>query len=192
MNEEVKAVEFGYDLIKSFLEKLAGPAAEEIGLMLQDQVKLYRFKNQVRILTKAKKYLEENKIEPKSIPLRTLLPLLEGASLEDNDYLADKWAALISNAASGSLDRENHPSFSKILTEMSPMDAVLFDEIYDFPNVIVWNDFREKIGNKHSLSRDEVSFCYQNLSRLNLIVNTSNGLQKTEYGKTFYKVCNNL
>jgi hypothetical protein len=104
MNEKIKVIESGIDFLKSFLEKIAGPASEEIGLLLQDKVKLYRFKNWYKILGKAKKYLEERKIEPKAIPLRTLLPLLEGASLEDDDYLADKWAALISNAAAGSLN----------------------------------------------------------------------------------------
>lgn len=78
MSTEIKAIESGFDLVKKFLEKIAGPASEEIGLLLQDKVKLYRFKNWYKILGKAKKYLEERKIEPKAIPLRTLLPLLEG------------------------------------------------------------------------------------------------------------------
>lgn len=189
MNEEIKAVEFGYEIIKKFLEKLAGPAAEEVGLMLQDKVKFYRFKNQLKILKKAKQYLEENKIDPKPIPLRTLLPLLEGASLEDDDYLSDKWAALISNAASGSLSKGNHPSYSKILMELSPIDAVLFDEVYSTDEIIIWNNFKPKFAKKYSLSMDDVSFCFENLFRLSLIYNTSDGLYKTQYGKSFYKVC---
>lgn len=189
MNEEIKAFEFGYELIKKFLEKLAGPAAEEIGLMLQDQVKLYRFKNQLRILEKAKQYLDEKKISPKSIPLRTLIPLLDGSSLEDDDYLVEKWAALITNAASGTTNNENHPSYSKILIELSPIDAVLFDELYSTDKEIKWNSFKPEFAKKHSLSLENVAFCYENLSRLSLIFNTNNGLYKTHYGKLFYKAC---
>ena len=189
MNEEIKAIEYGYDMIKSFLEKLAGPAAEEIGLMIQDQVKFYRFKNQLKILNKAKLLLDKNKIEPKTIPLRTLIPLLEGASLEDNDYLADKWAALISNAASGSLNKGNHPSYPKILMELSPIDAVLFDEIYSIDDTIMWSNFKPQFAKNHSLSIEDVSFSYENLFRLSLIMNTNNGLYKTYYGKAFFQVC---
>ena len=191
MNEISKPIEIGLDLIKDFLEKLAGPAAEEIGLMLQDQVKLYRFKNQYKILTKAKKFLEDKNIEPKPIPLRTLIPLLEGASLEDNDYLADKWAALISNAASSSLNKENHPSFSKILTELSPIDAILFDEVSKISETIIWNDFKNKFAEKHSLNLEDVVFSYENLFRLGLVYNTNNGLKKSQFGKSFYKICKN-
>ena len=32
---------------KEFLQKIAGPAAEEVGLLLQDKVRIYRFRNQL-------------------------------------------------------------------------------------------------------------------------------------------------
>ena len=192
MKEEIKIIEYGYDLIKSFLEKIAGPAAEEIGLMFQDKVKFYRLKNQLNILNKAKLYLDKNKIEPKPIPLRTLLALLEGASLEDNDYLADKWAALISNASSGSLNNEKHPSFPKVLMELSPIDAILYDEIYSMDDTIIWNNFKPAFAKKHSLRIEDVSFSYENLFRLSLIYNTNTGLYRTHYGKYFYKICKNV
>ena len=88
-------IEKAIDTAKEFLIKLAGPATEEIGFMLQDNVRYYRLKNQLKILSQAKQLLAEAGLEPKAIPLRTLLPLLEGAALEDNDFLSSKWAALI-------------------------------------------------------------------------------------------------
>ena len=99
--DERELIKSGLEVIKDFLAKLAGPAAEEVGLLLQDQVRLYRLQNQLRILSKAEKMLHDAKIEPSQVPLRTLVPILEGASLEDDDYLATKWAGLLASAASG-------------------------------------------------------------------------------------------
>ena len=191
MKEELKVLEHSLDLIKSFLEKLAGPAAEELGLILQDKVKLYRFKNQIKIFQRAKKILDEANLKPKPIPLRTLVPLLDGASLEDNEYLANKWSALIANAAIWNLSKDNHPSYSKILMELSPIDALLLDKIYEEKSDIIWKPFKEKFARDNSLTLEEVAFCFENLFRLGLIYNTNKGLSKGEFSKYFIKACSN-
>jgi len=41
----------------SFLEKIVIPPLEELGGLLEDQVKFLRFKNQVKIITKAEDFL---------------------------------------------------------------------------------------------------------------------------------------
>lgn len=48
INLKSTAVEKGIDLVKGFLERLAGPAIDELGLLFGDNVKLFRFKNQAR------------------------------------------------------------------------------------------------------------------------------------------------
>jgi hypothetical protein len=64
------------------------------------------------------------------VPLKTLLPLLEYASLEQEDDLQEKWAALLANAsASGPI--LVLPGFSDILKQLSPQEARLLDGIYD-------------------------------------------------------------
>ena len=77
---------------KEFLGKIAGPAAEEVGLLLQDKVRIYRLGNQLKMLAKAQQMLNDAGVSPISVPLRTLLPLLEGAALEEEDDLSTKWA----------------------------------------------------------------------------------------------------
>lgn len=61
------AVEKGIDTAKSFLDKLIMPAIEETGLLLKDQVTMWKFKNQVRMLNKAKAHCEKHNISPKTI-----------------------------------------------------------------------------------------------------------------------------
>ena len=121
-------IEVGEEAARGFLSKVAGPAAEEAGLLLQDKVKMYRFKNQVKAVAKAQKYLEDASINPGQVPLRTLLPLLEGAALEDNESLSNKWASLLANAASGS-GTVVPPSFLTVLSQISPSDASILDHL---------------------------------------------------------------
>jgi hypothetical protein len=53
------AVEKALDIAKGFLDKLIVPAIEETGLLLKDQVTMWKFKNQVKMLNKAKACCEK-------------------------------------------------------------------------------------------------------------------------------------
>ncbi|MDF0591238.1 Abi-alpha family protein [Candidatus Methanocrinis natronophilus] len=123
--------EKGVDAVIRFLEKIAGPAAEESGLLLQDKVKFYRFKNQVKMLAKAQIMLDEAGVTPRAVPPKTLLPLLDGAALEEDEDLSTKWAALLANAATPNGPFTIYPSYPHILSQLSPNEATLLDAIYD-------------------------------------------------------------
>jgi hypothetical protein len=86
--------------LKDFANRLFGPAIDELGGILADPIKIYRFKRSVRLLEKVKRVCDENGFEPKAVPLKTLLPILENASLEDDEDLHDRWANLLANALS--------------------------------------------------------------------------------------------
>src|ERR1039458_8914342 len=88
------ALEKGIEVAKGFVDRLVNPSIEELGLLMRDQVSLWRFKNQVNILNKAKSICEKNNITTKSISPKLLCPYLENASLEDDIFLQDKWANL--------------------------------------------------------------------------------------------------
>ena len=92
----------------NFLGKLVKPPLKELGLLMADRILQYRFKNQVKGLQKAVKIVEENKLKVKEIPIKVLFPLLEGMSLEDDDVLLDKWAAMLANMADSRTNFENH------------------------------------------------------------------------------------
>ncbi len=117
-NIRSSTIEKGLDLVKSFLEKLIFPTVEEVGLLLADNIKFFRFKNQVKILLKAEKYVSTNNIKIKEIPIKILVPLLENASLEDNDDLQDKWAKMIANMADSDSNLQNQ-IFPYILGQIS-------------------------------------------------------------------------
>ncbi|PZF71199.1 Abi-alpha family protein [Taibaiella soli] len=122
-------IDKGIDVAKNFLGKLIMPAIEEAGLLLKDAVTLWKFKNQVRILNKAKEYCEKNNISTKTIPLKLLCPLLENAGLEEDEALQEKWAILLSNLVDSDRNIENHV-FPYILGQISITEFVFLEEAF--------------------------------------------------------------
>jgi Abortive infection alpha len=104
------------------------PAVEEAGLLLQDSVAFWRFKNQIRVLNKAKTYCEKNNISPKAIPPKLLSPLLDGAALEEDEILRDKWAILLSNMVDSEQNIQNHV-FPYILGQISTNELLFLDRV---------------------------------------------------------------
>jgi hypothetical protein len=123
-------LEKGIDTAKNFLDKLIMPAVEETGLLLKDHVTMWKFKNQVRMLNKAKAICEKNNISPKTISLKLLVPLLEYSGLEENDILHDKWAILLSNLVDSEQNIENHV-FPYILSQLSSNEFLVIEKVFD-------------------------------------------------------------
>lgn len=123
------AIERSVEIARDFLDKLMAPAAEEVGLLLRDTVALWKFRNQVRILTKAKAYCDTNGISPTAISLKLLCPLLENAALEEDESLQDKWAVLLSNLVDSEQNIESHV-FPYILGQISAKEFAFLDVVY--------------------------------------------------------------
>jgi hypothetical protein len=66
--------------VADLISKLAGPAAEEIGLTLQDSIRVYRVQRQMRLLQKVSISAQECGFTPGEVPLKLLLPILDNAS----------------------------------------------------------------------------------------------------------------
>ena len=114
--------------VKDFANRLFGPALDELGGILADPIRIYRFKRSVRLLEKTKHICDETGYEPKAVPLKTLLPILENASLEDDEDLHDRWANLLANAT---FDGRVHSSFTQILQGLTGCEAKFLNAIYE-------------------------------------------------------------
>jgi hypothetical protein len=115
------------DVIKAML----GPATAEIGERFRDDIRLYRYVRQLQCLKKAEKMAKDAGFTPKAVPIKLLFPLLEGASLEENEDLHTMWAALLANAASPEKVEKVRPGFIAILKQMAPDEASLLKLIAD-------------------------------------------------------------
>lgn len=138
MAEESKTVKFdltsavvekSIDVAKGFVDKLVTPSIEELGLLVKDQISLWRFKNQIGILTRAKAICEKNNISVKAIPPKLLCPYLEYASLEDDPDLQETWATLLVNMVDSEQNIQNHV-FPYILSQLSKDEFRLLESVF--------------------------------------------------------------
>lgn len=114
---------------EKFLVALLGPSVNEMSAHIADNFRYRRLKNQVKIFSKAQDLLKEKGCEPRSLNLKTLVPLLEATSLEEDESLQEKWAILISSISSNNvLDFES--KLVKTLAELSVNEALVLDTCY--------------------------------------------------------------
>lgn len=130
LNIKSSTIEKGFEVAKDFVDKLIMPSIEEAGLLVKDHITMWRFKNQVKMLNKAKYYCEIHKIEPKKISLKVLAPLLEYSSLEEEEIMQDKWSILLSNLIDSQQNIENHV-FPYILSQLSKDEFFPLEDVYN-------------------------------------------------------------
>jgi hypothetical protein len=112
------------------MQQLFGGPLGEIGGMWQDSLKVRREIRKIDLLKKVQKKLDEAAVEPRSIPDRIWLPVMQAALMEDDDTLQDKWASLLANAADPRDTTPVLPSFAAILGEIITRDAVFLDALH--------------------------------------------------------------
>jgi hypothetical protein len=129
------------------VKRMLGPAADEVAEMWRDQVRVYRYGRQLKLLEKAERMATDAGYTPQAVPPKILFPLLEGASFEYNEDLHDMWAALLANAASPEVQHDSiRPGFIATLRQLSQDEAALLDWVYrHVAKEMPGNDFYEPI-----------------------------------------------
>jgi hypothetical protein len=94
-----EAIQAGRELGRFF----SGPAGELAG-MWWDHLKVVRFERQVRLWERVRHFCDERGLltPTRKIPLNIGVPLLQNATLEEDDDLQDVWARLLVNSADAS------------------------------------------------------------------------------------------
>ncbi len=155
MEITIKALENLTSAAKSFLEKVLTPPLEETGLLLADKIKLWRFKNQITILADAENYLKEKNIKTRKVSLKILTPLLEGASLEDDETLQYQWACLIANTVREN-SKINTTLYPYILSQLSNVEAELLHAVFHYSTVTDYGDPNKKTYREDSNVNGEI------------------------------------
>lgn len=172
---EIEAAERGTRELRELIRDLVGPTFKELGEHFGDRIRLYRAKWAFRVARKAEAQIEASGLTRQPLSVRDTVMLLEGASLQDDDYLASRWAGLIASAATvgGVL-----PSYSDILLHLTSEEARMLDYLYEKALARSRGTNRPliHIENKEDLQKltglDDAAFIVriQNLHRLELIV----------------------
>jgi hypothetical protein len=122
----IEAIKAGRDAL-SFV---ADPVRELVG-MGTDTLKVKRYRRQVRLTEQVKAFLRERGLEAPSpgIPLSFSVPLIEYASLEEDDDLQDIWAGMLANAADAKSGTERRTAFIGMLKDMTAFDVMILAKI---------------------------------------------------------------
>ncbi len=117
------------DKTEKLISTIFGPSAKELGELFADKIRYERLKNQVSIFSKTSNLLEKNNLQAKQLNLKTLVPLIEQSSLENDEILQMKWANLIANMCT-SPETGLEPKLVKTLSNLSVLEAKVLDFIY--------------------------------------------------------------
>jgi hypothetical protein len=77
-----------------------------------------------------KEMIEAAGFDPKAVSPKLFLPILQNASIEENETLQSKWAALLANAAKGDDEETVHVGFIEVLKQLSPQDTLFLGNLY--------------------------------------------------------------
>jgi hypothetical protein len=204
-----------YHEVKPILKTLLGHAAEELAATLGDRIRVFRFEQQCKLLRRVQEKVNQEGIQMKSVNLKTLLPLLENAALEDDEEMSERWASLLTSA-SDPKSNGLEVSYTEILKQLPPKHAHVLDAFYDQIDQYKldpkqWNEvgvaaemFRELLG----WELVEFNLAVDNLLRLRLInyptvaysvvngnevrlpVTSAQILCATQLGRSFVSACN--
>jgi len=137
VQEVAKATGKGIDVAREaggFIAKyIHGPLEQAAGIWT-DKLKYIRWERQVTLHERANaKMAELGLSEPTHpLPLKIAIPILQEGSMEEDDYLQDRWANLLVNASSGV---EVRATYISMLRDMTSLDVRILALIYAHPEV---------------------------------------------------------
>ena len=116
--------------VSGFFDRVfGGLVVDSVGLVA-DRVRLYRYERAIELSHAVERRLRLKGIfETRPVPLKVALPLIEAATLEDDDDLRERWANLLESAMNPDA-RKVERSFVTILSELSSEDASFFEFIW--------------------------------------------------------------
>ena len=187
--------------IADIVKRICGPTADLFGEKAKQRVE--------RCFEKTARMTQDAGFTPQAVPPKLLVPILQEASLEDDEDLHTMWAALLANAASPNGNERVRVGFVAVLQQLSRDEALLLNWIFDQPKNESGSGEPVTVANLHfayaelgfgsvhgddSLWRadvDELEFemCLSGLESAKLISQGENTYALTRRGYQFVSAC---
>jgi hypothetical protein len=157
--------------LAGFLDKIAGPGCEQLGLLFADVVKMRRFERGIKVFSRAQQIMNDANLKPDQVDLKFLVPFIEKCSLESEPEMIERWAALLANVASSPVATINRAVFPELLSQLSPAEAHVLEWVEEAPQREVIADVMAAAfgPGRPSLTGQEFLIVCDNLRRLGLI-----------------------
>lgn len=110
---------------------LISPVFRAVVGMAADKLEVSRFERQIRLSQRVTEFLRERGLSRPTRELAPsfLVPLIEHASLEQDDDLQDIWARMLVNAADASSEVEMRTAYVRMLADMTAFDVKILAKI---------------------------------------------------------------
>lgn len=170
--------------VQDFIKAVVGEPAKELGAWATDKIREKRLIAQITIFQKAQKLVVDAGLRPKAINMKLLVPLIENASLEEDEDIVNMWANLLANAATSDGVKS---SYTSLLKEIDANEARIMQFIYNQYIAKFGVNFKptheyagnisgELIQNIFNLNNEDFEQAIDNLYRLRLLAPTASTL----------------
>ncbi|MCD4675297.1 MAG: DUF4393 domain-containing protein [Desulfobacula sp.] len=208
-----KAIDAIRDFGGWFSQFVEYPAEQASGI-IGDTLKYIHWKIQVAFQNRVGRRMKDRGlvVPTQPIPLKIAIPLVQAATIEDDDNLQELWANLLVNSADKDSGVEVKRIFISILQDLTYFDAQILDKIYSVSlgrNDNVWTyglpdkiqTFEPEAYKKGDVERllpnEDVALSLEVLNRLGLIEPLAfiegggpiKGVHQTVLGHKFYDAC---
>ena len=199
-----KGAEAAVEHVGKAVSKVTGSPSAEFGELLKDHIRFRRAKNLVKFYVEYQRVVADAGIDQRELPFRMWFPIFESVSIEEDETLQQKWAALLANAADPNTKVTVGPAFVEALKQLSPIEVKCLDWIYkseDLPRGMITP---ESIARFFSVGSDHADLILEHLHQLgflgspagrvegHVITQVSGGYIErvaTKWGLEFVKAC---
>jgi hypothetical protein len=137
-----------------FVSMIINEPLENVVGILTDRLRFMRAERQLRLVDRWREIVKERKIEG---PLRIVtpkvaLPIIESASLEENDELQDLWANLLASAVDPQFEGLIRAAYIDIIKQLEVVDVHILNVVYESYKQWLEERLREKIVDDYYFS----------------------------------------
>jgi hypothetical protein len=135
VQEVAKATKTGIEATQQlggYLSKIINEPVDAVVGMLGDRLKFMRAKRQLRLADRWVEILNERNIQGtlRIVPPKLALPIIENASLEEDDELQDLWANLLASAVDPNYNSQIRSAYIEIIKQLEVVDVHILDFMF--------------------------------------------------------------
>lgn len=116
-----------------FVSRITTEPLETVMGILNDKLQFVRWERKLRLAERGREILDQRGIQGplRPIPYKLALPIIENASLEDNDELQDLWANLLASAVDPQFEGPIRTAYVDIIKQLEVVDVHILNEAYE-------------------------------------------------------------
>ncbi|HMH43603.1 MAG TPA: Abi-alpha family protein [Pyrinomonadaceae bacterium] len=135
VQETVKTVRTGIEATQQlgrFVSRITTEPLETVMGILNDKLQFMRWERKLRLAQRGREIIDKRGIEGplRPIPYKLALPIIENASLEDNDELQDLWANLLASAVDPNFDGVIRTAYIDIIRQLEVIDVHVLNVVH--------------------------------------------------------------